>query len=49
MNNNKMERLNCEVRDREKVMRGLKSKDTLILSAHLLGFVGLKFKEKTNG
>ena len=30
-NNNKMERLNGEIRDREKVMRGLKRKDTPIL------------------
>jgi putative transposase len=30
-NNNKMERLNGEIRDREKVMRGLKQKDTPIL------------------
>ncbi|WXG43012.1 MAG: DDE-type integrase/transposase/recombinase [Promethearchaeati archaeon SRVP18_Atabeyarchaeia-1] len=28
LNNNKMERMNGEVRDREKVMRGLKKKDT---------------------
>ncbi|MCK4478284.1 IS1/IS6 family transposase [Candidatus Bathyarchaeota archaeon] len=32
MNNNKMERLNGEIRDREKVMRGLKKKDTPILT-----------------
>lgn len=31
MNNNKMERINGEIRDREKVMRGLKEKDTPIL------------------
>jgi transposase-like protein len=31
MNNNKMERLNGEIRDREKVMRGLKKVDTKIL------------------
>jgi hypothetical protein len=30
-NNNKMERLNGEIRDREKVMRGLKREDTPIL------------------
>lgn len=30
-NNNKMERINGEIRDREKVMRGLKKKDTAIL------------------
>jgi transposase-like protein len=33
-NNNKMERLNGEIRDREKVMRGLKTKDTPILSGY---------------
>jgi len=31
MNNNKMERLNGEIRDREKVFRGLKRKDTPVL------------------
>jgi len=30
-NNNKMERLNGEIRDREKVMRGLKKSDTPVL------------------
>jgi transposase-like protein len=33
-NNNKMERLNGEVRDREKVMRGLKKVDTSILKGY---------------
>jgi len=33
-NNNKMERLNGEVRDREKVMRGLKKSDTPILKGY---------------
>ena len=33
-NNNKMERLNGEVRDREKVMRGLKKVDTPILTGY---------------
>ena len=36
MNNNKMERLNGEIRDREKVMRGLKKKDTPILKGYQL-------------
>jgi hypothetical protein len=36
MNNNKMERMNGEVRDREKVMRGLKKKDTPILKGYQL-------------
>jgi len=31
MNNNKMERINGEIRDREKTMRGLKTKTTPIL------------------
>jgi hypothetical protein len=34
MNNNKMERLNGEIRDREKVMRGLKTRDTPILKGY---------------
>jgi transposase-like protein len=33
-NNNKMERLNGEIRDREKVMRGLKEKDTPIITGY---------------
>jgi putative transposase len=33
-NNNKMERMNGEVRDREKVMRGLKRTDTKILTGY---------------
>ncbi|MCJ7634171.1 DDE-type integrase/transposase/recombinase, partial [Candidatus Bathyarchaeota archaeon] len=36
MNNNKMERLNGEIRDREKVMRGLKIKETPILRGYQL-------------
>jgi hypothetical protein len=36
MNNNKMERMNGEVRDREKVLRGLKKDDTAILSGYQL-------------
>jgi len=35
-NNNKMERMNGEVRDREKVMRGLKKTDTVILKGYQL-------------
>jgi hypothetical protein len=34
--NNKMERMNGEVRDREKVMRGLERKDSPILTGHQL-------------
>ena len=33
-NNNRMERLNGEVRDREKVMRSLKKSDTSILTGY---------------
>ncbi len=33
-NNNKMERMNGEVRDREKVMRGLKKEDSPILKGY---------------
>ena len=36
VHNNKMERMNGEVRDREKVMRGLKRKDTPILKGYQL-------------
>jgi hypothetical protein len=36
MNNNKMERFNGEIRDREKTMRGLKIKDTPILAGYQL-------------
>jgi putative transposase len=35
-NNNKMERFNGEIRDREKTMRGLKTKDTAILQGYQL-------------
>jgi transposase-like protein len=33
-NNNKMERMNGEIRDREKTMRGLKTKDTAVLKGY---------------
>ena len=36
MNNNKMERMNGEIRDREKVMRGIKKMDTPILKGYQL-------------
>jgi transposase-like protein len=36
MNNNKMERFNGEIRDREKTMRGLKKEDTPILTGYQL-------------
>ena len=34
MNNNKMERLNGEIRDREKVVRGLKKEDSPLLTGY---------------
>ena len=34
MNNNKMERLNGEFRDREKVVRGIKKEDTAIIDGY---------------
>jgi putative transposase len=36
IHNNKMERMNGEIRDREKTMRGLKTKDTAILQGYQL-------------
>jgi transposase-like protein len=36
VHNNKMERLNCEIRDREKTMRGLKVNETPILTGYQL-------------
>jgi transposase-like protein len=36
VHNNKMERMNGEIRDREKTMRGLKTKDTPILEGYQL-------------
>jgi transposase-like protein len=36
MNNSKMERLNGEIRDREKVMRGIKKKDSVTLTGYQL-------------
>jgi putative transposase len=36
MNNNKMERMNGEIRDREKTMRGLKTTETEILKGYQL-------------
>ncbi len=48
-NNNKMERLNGEVRDREKVMRGLKKSDTTILTGYQLFHNYLRPHEALNG
>jgi hypothetical protein len=35
-NNNKMEHLNGEIRDRDKIMRGLKKRRTVMLSGYQL-------------
>jgi putative transposase len=49
MNNNKMERLNGEIRDREKVMRGLKKKDTPILTGYQIFHNYLREHEGLDG
>jgi transposase-like protein len=48
-NNNKMERFNGEVRDREKVMRGLKKKDTPILTGYQIFHNYLRPHEALDG
>jgi transposase-like protein len=48
-NNNKMERLNGEIRDREKVMRGLKNEDTPILKGYQIFHNYLRPHEGLNG
>ena len=48
-NNNKMERLNGEIRDREKVMRGLKIEDTPILKGYQLYHNYIRAHEGLNG
>jgi transposase-like protein/predicted RNA-binding Zn-ribbon protein involved in translation (DUF1610 family) len=48
-NNNKMERMNGEVRDREKVMRGLKTKKTPILLGYQLFHNYIRPHEGLNG
>lgn len=49
MNNNKMERINGEIRDREKVMRGLKKKDTPILKGYQIYHNYMRPHEGLNG
>jgi transposase-like protein len=49
MNNNKMERLNGEIRDREKVMRRLKTKETAILTGYQLFHNYIRPHEGLNG
>ncbi len=48
-NNNKMERLNGEIRDREKVMRGLKNEDTPILKGYQIYHNYLRPHESLDG
>jgi len=48
-NNNKMERLNGEVRDREKVMRGLKRPDTTVLTGYQIYHNYFRPHEALNG
>lgn len=48
-NNNKMERFNGEVRDREKTMRGLKTDDTPILTGYQLYHNYIRPHESLNG
>lgn len=49
MNNNKMERINGEVRDREKTMRGLKREDTPVLKGYQLYHNYIRPHEGLNG
>lgn len=49
MNNNTMERSNGEVRDREKVMRGLKVKDTPILPGYQIFHNYIRPHQSLNG
>lgn len=44
-----MERLNGEIRDREKTMRGLKKKDTAILSGYQIYHNYIRPHEALNG
>jgi transposase InsO family protein len=49
MHNNKMERMNGEVRDREKTMRGLKIDDTTVLKGYQLYHNFIRPHEALNG
>ena len=48
-NNNKMERLNGEIRDREKVMRGLKDTDSIVLKGYQLYHNHFRGHDSLNG
>jgi hypothetical protein len=47
--NNKMERFNLEVRDRQKVMRGLKRQDTRILTGYQIFHNYIRQHERLDG
>jgi transposase-like protein len=49
IHNNKMERMNGEIRDREKTMRGLKKTDTLILKGYQIYHNYIRPHEALNG
>ncbi|MGA3290756.1 MAG: hypothetical protein ABSD42_11030 [Candidatus Bathyarchaeia archaeon] len=49
MHNNKMERMNGEIRDREKTMRGLKKDDTAILQGYQLYHNFIRPREALDG
>jgi putative transposase len=49
IHNNKMERMNGEIRDREKTMRGIKTKDTEIFSGYQLFHNYIRPHEALNG
>ena len=49
VHNNKMERMNGEVRDREKVMRGLKTKDSAIIKGFQIYHNFIRPHESLNG
>jgi hypothetical protein len=49
VHNNKMERLNGEIRDREKVMRGLEKSDTPILTGYQIYHNFIRPHEGLNG
>jgi putative transposase len=49
LNNNKMERLNGEIRDREKVVRGVKKNDTAILTGYQIYHNYVRPHEGLNG
>ena len=48
-NNNKMERMNGEIRDREKTMRGLKKKETSILTGYQIFHNYIRGREALDG